>query len=92
VNVWTFTGGTVRVRATKATTDILVSDTDGTYDTVFVNVTSVRAPVWNRTLEEYGAFDCRLNTSAAVDRAVCEASNPQRVHVSQVRVDTVLER
>jgi hypothetical protein len=86
----TLAGGTVRVRATKAPPNTL--NTTGPYDTVFMNVTSPRATEWNRMLSAYEAFSCTVDTAGATDRAVCEASSLQRVHVVLVPVDTVLER
>lgn len=83
-------GGTVRVRATRSETALVASDTDSTFDTVFMNVTSPRASIWQETLSEYDGFSCTLDTSGSTDRVWCEASNPERVHISVTRIDVSL--
>lgn len=86
-NTQSLAGGTTRIRATRSDSDVLVSDVDGTYEDVYMNITSPRADLWNQTLSEYDAFDCRLNTTGTQDRADCHATNPQRVHISLIKID-----
>lgn len=85
-------GGIARVRATHASTELLVSDTSGTYETVFVNVTSPRADLWVDMLDEYEALDCSLDESGMTDRAWCRGTNPDRFHVALVQIDVELSR
>ena len=83
-------GGTARVRTTRSGSELLASDTTGLYDTVFVNVTSPRASIWEDTLSEYPDLSCTLDTSGSTDRVWCEMANPERVHISAVLVDVTL--
>lgn len=83
-------GGTARIRAEHAQTNLLVSDTSSTYGTVFMNVTSPRATMWVDLLSDYDEFTCTLDETGPTDRAVCEASNPDRVVISLVQVDLEL--
>ncbi len=86
-NTQSLAGGTTRIRATRSDSSILVSDVDGTYEDVYMNITSPRAEIWNRTLSDYDAFDCQLNTTSTPNRADCHAENPQRVHISLIKID-----
>lgn len=82
-------GGTVRIRADRATVDRLASDARNAYDTVFLNVTSPRAAAWAAGLE-YDGLDCTVDASGATDRAVCVATAPERLHVALIRIDLTL--
>jgi hypothetical protein len=83
-------GATARVRTTRSGVELLASDTTGLYDKVFLNVTSPRAGVWEDTLSEYPDLSCTLDTSGGTDRVWCVTTDPERVHVSAVRVDVAL--
>lgn len=89
-NVQGVAGGTIRVRADNSGTELLVSDTKGTFDTMLLNVTSPRANLWVDVLDEYEAFDCDLDTSGSTDQAECEATGLDRTHFTAVRVDLSL--
>lgn len=83
-------GGTARIQATHAQTNLLVSDTDSTYETVFMNATSPRADLWVDMIDDYEEFDCTLDESGPTDRAVCEAKDLDRVSISLVQIDVTL--
>lgn len=83
-------GGTVRIRAIHAKTELIATDTDGTYERVYVNVTSPRAEVWKDILGDREAFSCTLDTSGATDRVWCKATNPNRIHFPQIQIDVEL--
>ena len=83
-------GGTARVRAVRSNVDLLASDTAGTYDRVSLNVSSPRATLWHRALSRYDAFDCDLDESTTPNRADCRVSDPDRLHISLVKVDLEL--
>lgn len=83
-------GGTARIRAEHAQSLLLASDDEGTYHTVFANVTSPRANLWVDLLSGYEGFACTLDESGPTDRAVCRASDPDRVTVTLVQVDLSL--
>lgn len=88
--VQSFSGGTVRIRADRSQTALLVADDEGTFEEFYVNVTSPRADAWQTALEAYPEFDCSLDTSGPVDRASCVAEDPERVQVPLIRVDVEL--
>lgn len=83
------TGGTIQIGADRATVDSLGSHARNAYDTVFINVTSPRAAAWATGLE-YDGLDCTVDASGTTDRAVCEATAPERVHIALIRIDLTL--
>lgn len=83
-------GGTARVRASHSQTVLLATDTHGSYERVFVNVTSPRAQQWHDTLSKRGDFECLLDESDTTDRAACFVTDPDRVHVTLVQVDLAI--
>jgi hypothetical protein len=85
-------GGTVQIRADHGTTTLPVFDQAGTFDTVFVNVTSPRAAAWQTILDERDAFDCTVDPSGTTDRVWCKSRAPERVSISLIQVDMILTR
>lgn len=84
-------GGTARLRATHSQTQILETDVDGTYQRVFMNVTSPRAPRWVDTIGAYDGFTCSLNESVTPARAECHATNPDVLQISLVQIDVTID-
>ena len=82
-------GSTTRIRATRSgSPELVVSDSDGTYEKMYMNVTSPRATLWNQMLDDYEGFDCQLNTTATPDKTSCVTeTSPDRLHISLVKVD-----
>jgi len=83
-------GGTARIRSEHARSVLLASDTESTYEQFFFNVSSARAGIWEDALDEYEAFDCRLDESGGRNRAVCRVDDPDRLHVVLVQIDVSL--
>lgn len=83
-------GGTARLRASHAQTLLLASDTTGSYETVYMNVTSPRAQQWMDNLKRHDEFTCSLDQSGGTDVAECRAQNPERVHIALVQIDVAL--
>ncbi|MHB9285702.1 hypothetical protein ACKVMT_01515 [Halobacteriales archaeon Cl-PHB] len=84
-------GGTVRIRAVHAKTDLVASNKTGLWDRFYVNITTPRAAAWNQTLGSREAFTCNVDDSGSTDRVWCKATNPNRVHVPLVQVDVELD-
>lgn len=81
-------GGTVLVRGVVTEREVLVSDTDGTYQTVVLNVTSPRANLWHDHLEEKG-FDC---SDPSGDVTECKRDTFSRLYVTVHEIDLSLVR
>lgn len=81
-------GGTVLVRGVVTEREVLVSDTDGTYQTVVLNVTSPRADLWHDYLEEEG-FDC---SDPSGDVTECRRDSFSRLYVTVHEIDLSLVR
>ena len=81
-------GGTVLVRGAVQERDVVVSDTDDTYQTVILNVTSPRADLWHDHLEE-GGFDCSGPTN---DTTECQRDSFSRLYVTAHEIDLSLVR
>lgn len=81
-------GGTARLRANHGQTVLLASDSAGTYEHVYMNVTSPRASRWVETLSHYDAFTCSLVDSGAT--ASCRADDPVQLQIALVQIDVEL--
>lgn len=81
-------GGTVLVRGAVTDRDVVVSDTDGAYQTVVLNVTSPRADRWHDHLEEEG-FDCSGPTGGVTE---CQRDSFSRLYVTAHEIDLSLVR
>jgi hypothetical protein len=84
---------TVLVRAESTGTNVSLSDRDGTYDDVWVNVTSERAHLWQDYLERTAMEDCTTGTDADGDEFVeCHLdAAPETVYLSADFVDVEFE-
>jgi hypothetical protein len=81
---------TVLVRANTNRRLVPVTDDEGTYDDVWINVTSPRRDLWHRMLESDGALDC---TDAAPDRVECQLTyDPDRLYVVETRIAVALKQ
>ncbi len=80
--------GTALVRAEVTGREVLVSDTDGTYDRLVVTVTSPRATQWGEALEEKG-FSCSTTGSDTVE---CERGSFDRLYVTVHEIELTLVR
>lgn len=79
--------GTGVVRSRLRNRTLLVNDSGG-YDRLWINVTSPRAPSWNRSLDERRQTECRLQRS---DLAVCEVTGFQNVSTSLSTVNASVD-
>lgn len=77
--------GVVRSRLRNRT--VLVNDSGG-YERLWINVTSPRAPAWNRTLDETNGIDCRLRRTG---RAACEITGVRNLSTSRSIVNVSVE-
>jgi len=97
VNTGSVTGGpqsiksaTVLVRANTNRRIVPVADDEGTYDDVWINVTSPRRDLWHRMLGSDGALDC---TDAGPERVECRLTyDPDRLYVVETRIAVALKR
>jgi len=97
VNTESVTGGpqsikstTVLVRANTNRRIVPVADDEGTYDDVWVNVTSSRRDLWHRMLESDGALDC---ADAGPERVECRLTyDPDRLYVVETRIAVALKQ
>jgi hypothetical protein len=83
-------GETVLVRGKVNDRSVPVRDTDGSYNTVFVNVTSPRDDAWSQYLESEG-FTCQAVASAPANTIRCGRSAPATVYfsVQTIRISLV---
>jgi len=84
---------TVLVRAESTGTNVSLSDDDGTYDDVWINVTSDRAHLWGDYLERTAMEDCTTGTDADGDEFVeCHLdAAPETVYLSADFIDVEFE-
>lgn len=76
-------GSNVLVRAKVTDRSVPIADSDGTYDRLFVNVTSPRYELWQQYLTSQSQFDesdCSVDSSR--ERVVCSTSAPSSVYVA----------
>ncbi|MFB6297109.1 MAG: hypothetical protein ABEH56_01160 [Salinirussus sp.] len=84
---------TVLVRAEATSRNLSLADSDGTYDDVFVNVTSERADLWQNYLEETDMEDCTTGTDADGEEFVeCHlGASPEAVYLSATGIEVRFE-
>jgi len=84
---------TVLVRAESTRANVSLSDRDGTYDDVWVNVTSERAHLWQDFLERTAMENCTTGTNADGDEYVeCHLdAAPETVYLSVDVIDVEFE-
>jgi hypothetical protein len=75
-------GGTVLVRMERAGSTAVVSETTGTYERVWYNVTSPRAGAWADGLESQG-----LSCSVSNGTAHCHQDDVERLYVVVEKID-----
>lgn len=87
---------TVLVRTVERQRTVDVADADGSYDNVYVNVTSPRSSEWETVLEERGFRTCVTGTDASGSSFVtCSLDPPSSVgslYVTTIAMDLTLER
>jgi hypothetical protein len=88
----------VRVVTTENNRSIAVEDTSGTFDTLFVNVTSPRADAWETILTDADFTNCDRGTDANGDEFVTCEREPAGggsfdvVYVVPTEIDVLLQR
>lgn len=81
---------TVLVRAKANRRVVPVADAVGTYDDVWINVTSPRRDLWLRMLDGHPELDCSV---AGPERVECQLGyTPERIHVVETRIAIELKQ
>jgi len=86
-----FTGSTVRIRAVRDSSNVLLTRRTGRYDRAFLNITTPRATIWRAHLDRYPDTDCSVESRPAGETVVCELHNREELHVTLTRVSVELE-
>lgn len=82
---------TALIRADHAVSRVVASRTSGTYDTVYLNVTSAHPKAWQRHLDAYDAVSCTVGAPPNEQTVYCTLSSVDRVYVSTVEIDVAFE-
>lgn len=82
---------TTLIRADHAVTRVAASQTVGTYDTVYLNVTSTHPEAWSRQLNDYEDVSCTVGGPPNEQTVYCTLSSVERVYVSTVEIDVAFE-
>ena len=88
-------GSTVLLRAKKEATDVAVSNTQGGYDSLYVNISSPRNEYWKNYLVDDPNFDCGatpIQTINGEDYLECKHTNPRVAHVVVYDIGIRIER
>lgn len=85
----TLGGGTARIRAVKSYSRLAAYDTQGTHDTLWVNVTSPRSSLWEEAMDG-PQMTCYSGSDTPTDVVACRYSYPDTVAVSVVMIDVSL--
>jgi len=83
------TGSTVRVRGKATQKSVINRSTDGSYDRLWLNVTTPRADIWHQYLDQKSMTDdCTVYDTSDGDKVGCEFKTPSEVYITghQIRV------
>ena len=87
---------TVLLRANSQGTDLAVSNTMGSYDSLYLNISSPRNGLWKEYLVDDPNFDCgpapQIETINGEDYLECEHTNPRVVHVVVHDIAVAIDR
>jgi hypothetical protein len=75
---------TVLLRGQSENRSVLVSDTDGTYNEVTIEVVSPRYELWQQYFEENSALSCSVTDST--NTVECSVTDPEIVYVNLQRI------
>lgn len=86
-----FSGSTVRIRAVRDTSNVLLTERTGRYDKAFLNITTPRAAIWQAHLDRYPDTDCSVESRPAGETVVCELDDREELFVTLTRVSIDIE-
>lgn len=84
-----YTGSTVRVRGKATQRSVINRSTDGSYDRLWLNITTPRADTWQQYLDRKSMTDdCTVYDTSDGDKVGCEFETPSEVYITghQIRV------
>ncbi|SFR94488.1 hypothetical protein SAMN05216559_1537 [Halomicrobium zhouii] len=88
-------GSTVLLRANNRGTDVVVSDSRGSVDSLYFNISSPRNELWRDYFVDDPDFDCGatpIETINGEEYLECEHSNPRVVHVVVYDIGVTIDR
>lgn len=82
-----------RAGSSRPDADALAVQEPPTYDELLLNITSPRAEIWNRHLDEKPGVDCSVTQRAGVDSPTteCVVQTRDELYVTRVPIDVELE-
>lgn len=83
--VETARGTTVLLRGQSAGRSVVVSDTQGTYESVNITIASPRYELWNQTLSDRPALTCSTDPGSAT--VECSVDDPELVYVTRQQIE-----
>jgi hypothetical protein len=88
-----FGGTTVRVRAVRASSNVLLNEPTDKYDALWLNITTPRAAIWQQHLERYPDTTCSVGVvpGEQTETVSCKFADRDAVHLTLTRIDVEIE-